>query len=108
MKTEEKDTAIIIRKDSETFEELIIQINEQFSAFADKNIIVDLEETELRPSSLIPFEEMANKHISNKKSFVIVASIDFDEVDDAMIVVPTLQEAFDIIEMEEIERDLGF
>ena len=108
MKTEEKDTAIIIRKDSETFEELIMQIDEQLSEFADKNIIVDLEETELRPSSLIPFERLANLQMNQKKSFVIVASIDFDEVDDAMIVVPTLQEAFDIIEMEEIERDLGF
>jgi hypothetical protein len=25
-----------------------------------------------------------------------------------LVIVPTLQEAFDIIEMEEIERDLGF
>lgn len=108
MKTEEKDTAIIIRKDSETFEEMIMQIDEQLPEFADKNIIVDLEETELRPSSLIPFERLANLQMNQKKSFVIVASIDFDEVDDAMIVVPTLQEAFDIIEMEEIERDLGF
>lgn len=108
MKTEEKDIALIIRKDSETFEELAIQIDEQLSEFADKNIIVDLEETELRPSSLIPFERLANLQMNQKKSFVIVASIDFDEVDDAMIVVPTLQEAFDIIEMEEIERDLGF
>jgi hypothetical protein len=27
---------------------------------------------------------------------------------DEIVVVPTLQEAYDIIEMEEIERDLGF
>jgi len=27
---------------------------------------------------------------------------------DEIIVVPTMQEAYDIIEMEEIERDLGF
>ncbi|MEG1239581.1 MAG: ribonuclease Z, partial [Flavobacterium sp.] len=32
----------------------------------------------------------------------------FDEVSEEIIVVPTLQEGFDIIEMEEIERDLGF
>jgi hypothetical protein len=43
----------------------------------------------------------------NKKSFVIVASnIDFNKVSDKITVVPTLQEAHDIIEMEEIERDL--
>jgi len=27
---------------------------------------------------------------------------------DEIVVVPTMQEAYDIIEMEEIERDLGF
>ena len=33
--------------------------------------------------------------------------VDADEVPEEIIVVPTLQEARDIIEMEEIERDLG-
>jgi hypothetical protein len=27
---------------------------------------------------------------------------------DEIVVVPTIQEAYDIIEMEEMERDLGF
>ncbi len=27
---------------------------------------------------------------------------------DEIVVVPTMQEAYDIIEMEDIERDLGF
>jgi len=108
MKTEDKDTTIIIKKDSESFEELAIQIGEQLSSMTDKNIIIDLDDIEIRPSSLIPFEELARFQMSQKKSFVIVADIDFDEVDDAMIVVPTLQEAFDMIQMEEIERDLGF
>ena len=33
---------------------------------------------------------------------------DLDEMPDEIVVVPTLQEAFDVIEMEDIERDLGF
>ncbi len=108
MKTEDKDTTIIIKKDSESFEELAKQIGEQLSSMTDKNIIIDLDDIEIRPSSLIFFEELARFQMRQKKSFVIVADIDFDEVDDAMIVVPTLQEAFDMIQMEEIERDLGF
>ena len=31
-----------------------------------------------------------------------------DEIPDELIVVPSIQEAYDIIEMEEMERDLGF
>lgn len=40
---------------------------------------------------------------------VIVAdAIDFNTVPQTITVVPSLLEANDIIEMEEIERDLGF
>ena len=55
------------------------------------------------------FLKTSNLHRKTKQSFVIVNdAIDFDDVPFEMIVVPTLQEAGDIIEMEEIERDLGF
>lgn len=108
MKFEDKDNIIVINKEAESYEELAVLIDEQFSDFSQKNIIVNLDKEEVRPSSLIPFEAMANQYMRNKKSFVIVADIDFDEIDDALVVVPTLQEAFDLIEMDEIERDLGF
>jgi hypothetical protein len=40
---------------------------------------------------------------------VIVADgIDFTAVPESLVVVPTVLEAHDVIEMEEIERDLGF
>ena len=39
----------------------------------------------------------------NKKSLVVVSS---DLIDKQVNVVPTLSEAYDIIELEEIERDL--
>ena len=40
-----------------------------------------------------------------KGSFVIVCSTSFSE---ELNIVPTMQEAFDYIEMEEIERQLNF
>jgi len=41
-------------------------------------------------------------------SFVIVTDkVAYDAIPDAISLAPTLQEARDIIEMEEIERDLG-
>ena len=45
-----------------------------------------------------------SKSVSNMKgSFIIVCEFSFD---DDLVIVPTLQEAFDYIEMEEIERQL--
>jgi hypothetical protein len=47
--------------------------------------------------------------IKGKKSFIIVISdLDYNAVPDTLTVVPSILEAHDIIEMEEIERDLGF
>jgi len=44
-----------------------------------------------------------------KKSLVLVAeSVDFNAAPQSIIVVPTLLEAQNLIEMDEIERDLGF
>lgn|SRR5690606_4287685 len=108
MKVKERGNIVVIKKSSESIEEFSQKISDQYHSFIQKNIVIDLTDTEVKPSILVFFEELAQHHISQKKSFVIVADIDFDEVDDAMIVVPTLQEAFDIIQMEEIERDLGF
>lgn len=108
MKVKEKNNVIVFKKGTEEYADFVSKILEQEHVFKSRNIIIDLEDISLRPSELIPFEEVAEKQRQQKKSFVIVADIDFDEVNEEMIVVPTLQEGFDIIEMEEIERDLGF
>ena len=47
--------------------------------------------------------ELSNLSIQNNKSFVLVNSIYHDE---NICVAPTVKEAHDIIEIEEIERDL--
>ena len=66
----------------------------------------------LRPVKLpdiLEFLELSNKHRSNKLSFVVVTEqANHNEMPNEIVVVPTLHEANDIIEMEEIERDLGF
>lgn len=108
MKVKEKNNVVVFKRINESLENIAEKIIEQSHLYKDKNVIVDLEDDELRPSQLIPFEVIAAKQREQKKSFVLIASIDFDEVAEEMIVVPTLQEGFDIIEMEEIERDLGF
>jgi hypothetical protein len=51
-------------------------------------------------NKLITFGESIT---SSNGSFVIVCDFSFD---DRLIIVPTLQEAYDYIEMEEIERQL--
>jgi len=108
MKVKEKNKVIVFKKVSEEFSDFVEKITEQPHLFKNKNVLIDLEEIPLRPSQIIPFESLAALQKEQKKSFVIVADVDFDEISEDIIVVPTIQEGFDIIEMEEIERDLGF
>ena len=70
-----------------------------------KNFIADLSGvssvvTESIKEKFITFEDSISKL---NGSFVIVCDFSFD---DNLTIVPTLQEAYDYIEMEEIERQL--
>lgn len=78
--------------------------------FADENVVIDLlKYDQLTLPQLLSFLIASNAHRANKKSFVIInAAIDPDVIPEELVVVPTLQEAEDVIELEEIERDLGF
>lgn len=78
--------------------------------FAGENVVVDLLKYDaMTLPELLNFLIVSNKHRARKKSFVIVNdAIDPDIIPEELIVVPTLEEAEDVIELEEIERDLGF
>lgn len=78
--------------------------------FKGQNVVLDLQKySDFDLQQLLMFLKTSNLHRKTKHSFVMVnQSIDPDVVPFEMVVVPTIQEAEDIIEMEEIERDLGF
>ena len=104
-----KNTTVITQEKA-TFSELVSKINNTYSEFSNNNIIVNLFSLSgLKAAQLNEFLLLSQKHKEQKHSFVIVASkIIFDEVNEELSVVPTLKEAHSFIEMEEIERDLGF
>ena len=100
----------IITQEKASTIELVKKLNVLYNRFKNNNVIVCL--TSLKPipkSDIVEFLQISNKHRKAKHSFVIVTNkIDLAETPDEIVVVPTLQEAYDIIEMEEMERDLGF
>ncbi|MFT6796804.1 MAG: hypothetical protein ACJART_001950 [Maribacter sp.] len=84
-------------------------LNKAYPKVKHDNLIVNLFSFEiLAAGDVLEFLELSKNHKENGKSFVIVTNkVSYDEVPDEIMVTPTLQEAKDIIEMEEIERDLG-
>lgn len=99
----------IITQEKATTIELVKKLQALYPKFKNNNIIVNL--TTLNKISLeeiVEFLQLSNTHRNAKHSFVVVSNkVDFDDTPDEIVVVPTLQEAYDIIEMEEMERDLG-
>ncbi|WP_396637321.1 ribonuclease Z [Maribacter sp. R77961] len=84
-------------------------LEKQYDKVANDNLILNLFSFEkLTTGDVLEFLQVSKKHKENGKSFVIVTDkVSYDEVPEEIIVAPTIQEAKDIIEMEEIERDLG-
>ena len=76
-----------------------------------QNIVIDLSSIKsLKPKHVLEFSELNIYHKEKTlKSFVIVVGNMFNvEINVDIATAPTLQEAFDILEIEEIERDLGY
>ena len=85
-----------------TGDTLSVNITDDVTNFVADMSNVTAEVIEFIKNNLITFEQSID---SKKGSFVIVSTHQFDE---NLNIVPTMQEAFDYIEMEEIERQLDF
>nr|WP_321234303.1 ribonuclease Z [uncultured Psychroserpens sp.] len=100
----------IITQEKASIIELVKKIGILYERFKNDNIIVNLTTlNKVTLQDIVEFLQLSNTHRGSKHSFVIVTNkANLNETPDEIVVVPTLQEAYDIIEMEEIERDLGF
>jgi glutamate formiminotransferase len=110
MKVEQKGHTTTIKDTESSFEAFLEKITTQYNSYKSVNLIIDVtHDKSFNMSCLKQFSDLAKMHKKNKKSFVVVAEdIDFNKVPATITTVPSLLEAHDIIEMEEIERDLGF
>tara|TARA_R110000787_G_scaffold60220_6_gene136551 strand:+ start:1203 stop:1538 length:336 start_codon:yes stop_codon:yes gene_type:complete len=111
MKINAHDNFVVVKEKSNDLENFVFLLNPLLSSqLKDKNLIIDLlTYKSLSLKDLLLFQNISDTHKEANQSFVIVNdTINANELPEEMMVVPTLQEAEDMIEMEEIERELGF
>lgn len=110
MKVEQKGHTVTIKDTQGDVDSFLLKLTTEYKTFQKSNIIADIRMYKtLSVKEIESFLPLSKTHKKSKKSFVIVISEpDFNAVSDKLAVVRSLQEAHDIIEMEEIERDLGF
>ena len=96
----------IIKPNQENLQEFILNLQE----YKNYNVVVDLtEKSDTTIADLKLFSDISKMQLKRKKSLVLVVkNVNFNTLPKSIFAVPTLQEAHDIIEMDEIERDLGF
>lgn len=110
MKVEYKEHSVLIKDTQGDLVSFLMKVTHEYKTFKDVNIIIDLSHYKsITIEEIKTFLKLCKIHLKNKKSFVVVAQdIDFSAFTGKLVVVPTTLEAHDIINMEEIERDLGF
>ena len=77
----------------------------------NQNIVVDLSALEkITAGHVMEFSELSvyNKEHVSKSFVVLIGSLDSNTLADTTSVAPPLPEALDLIDMEEVERDLGY
>lgn len=83
-------------------------LNKAYEKIKNDHIVVNLFSFDkLSSNDILEFLEISRVHKKSGKSFVLVTDkLDYDDVPEEISLAPTIQEARDIIEMEDIERDL--
>lgn len=103
------DNITLVTQDKSSLVELVKKLQVTYPKFKNDNVIINLSVLkEVTLQNIVEFLEISNTHRAAKHSFVIVTDkANIEEMPDEIVVVPTLKEAYDVIEMEEMERDLG-
>ena len=110
MKIELNENISCISDSQSDLVSFLMKLTHEYKSVEKYHIIIDLLEFKnMTNKQLETFLPLSKIHKKTKKSFVIVAqNIQIGKISSQLSVVPTKIEAFDIIEMEDIERDLGF
>ena len=100
----------LLKPDENSVDLFFKSFNIKYSKFEGEHLILDFsEKINTKLKDLLLFLELSSQHKENGTSFVLICKgIDIDEIPEEINVVPTITEAIDILEMDVIERDLGF
>lgn len=111
MKIENHDNFVVLEDEKDSITDFASFIESQVpKKYKGQNVVLNLlKYKNLVLPELLLFMKTNILHRKTKQSLVLVNDgINPEVIPYEIIVVPTVQEAEDIIEMEEIERELGF
>ena len=110
MQIKEATNYTLISSDEDSFKEFQKSVFKKINDFDKNHLILQIsEELNIDKKDFLLFLKIAEQKKENGTSFVVLnSSVNPDDFAENLNIVPTLQEAEDILEMEIIERELGF
>jgi len=110
MKITKNEKYTTLKPGEESLDIFLNNLEKSIFNFKGEHLILDFsEKINVNLKELLLFLKLSNQQRKNGTSFVIIfEGVDIDKIPDEINVVPTFTEALDILEMDAIERDLGF
>ena len=110
MEIQEKEDYTLVHQKEHSFTKFVTDFEENHKNIENNNTIILLsDDTAITEKEIFVFLKYSEIHVNNGTTFVLVhKGIDIDNFPEDFNIAPTLQEAEDILEMENIQRDLGF
>lgn len=107
---EEKQEYILVIPDENSFNEFYVNFKNKHSEIENANVFLRLSnKINIKEEDIFVFLKYSMQHSEKKTTFIVISNtVDVDNFPETFNIVPTLQEAEDILEMENIQRDLGF
>jgi hypothetical protein len=105
-----KEKYTLISSDEKSLKEFQNSFFKKLQDFKTEHIVLQIsEEINIENKDFSLFLSVAEQKQQQRTSFAIInAVVNADQFSETLNIVPTLQEAEDILEMEAIERSLGF
>lgn len=109
MHTIEKDTYLLITINENNNNLFSKDLTDKLNPFSDKHIVLQIEnDISISNEDVSVLVNLGTEKKENGTSFVVVyRNVSIDNVPESLNIVPTIKEAEDVIEMENIERKLG-
>ena len=108
MQIEKKDNCTVITSNESTGPFFFDAFSKELDVLKKEHLVLDFSQNfNINLQDILLLLNIAIDFRKSGTSFVIVCNgIEIDDIPDEISVVPTFPEALDILEMDEIERDL--
>ncbi len=110
MNISQKNNYTLISSDASSFDVFIENFDKNHKNLKEKHLIIEISpKNNFTEKNILVFLKYAELHQQSGTSFVVICNeVNVDNFPESFNIVPTLVEAEDIIEMDIIERELGF